>query len=353
MKCTALPTACRSASSLACLFAVMCRAAVLPCCRVGLRHRRVVRSRPSHLSGISLFALITHQVGPDLMCLCLFPPRHFLFPRGSGEFGHGQGTTGPGAPAKMRRWTSQAETMHLSVRWRGTVAGRARRGWVASQSLGTGEQGAPAGPPKRRPARKSLLIPCVAKTLAVFWQTFPSAGLEGAGQLGGKQKTYREGQVRWLGRCGRSGRGHCWDITYAVKMDGAGPIFGRSDLLRTGRREERNRSFYRQGPRTQEQEGTQSKAASEAESCFGISWMAHGICPLFACRHVLLRCPFFSHMSCHVFFSSLILISSPVGSSRLLPSVKRNHQPSTLISLSTNLRVVIRTWIFCDLYHLI
>ena len=211
MKCTALPTACRSASSLACLFAVMCRAAVLPCCRVGLRHRRVVRSRPSHLSGISLFALITHQVGPDLMCLCLFPPRHFLFPRGSGEFGHGQGTTGPGAPAKMRRWTSQAETMHLSVRWRGTVAGRARRGWVASQSLGTGEQGAPAGPPKRRPARKSLLIPCVAKTLAVFWGMEPDDWWEaedlpgGAGPLAGAMRTQRERALLGYNICGQNG----------------------------------------------------------------------------------------------------------------------------------------------------
>ena len=166
----------------------------------------------------------------------------FSFPRGSGEFGHGQGRgpwqRGEDTPVDESRG-DDASLGPVSGYW--YHCGESAMGWVGVQSLGTGEQGAPAGPPKRRPARKSLLIPCVAKTLAVFWQTFSLCGGMGRCRtIGGKQKTCRGGQVRWRGRYGRSGRyqGICWDITMRSKWMatdrflGCGPAGGRRE---TGR----------------------------------------------------------------------------------------------------------------------
>ena len=88
----------------------------------------------------------------------VLPPRHFSFPRGSGEFGHGQGR-GPWQRGKIRRWMSHAETMHLSVRCRGIIAGRARWDGWASQSLGTRGTGS-AGRAAEAPADHTISV-CV------------------------------------------------------------------------------------------------------------------------------------------------------------------------------------------------
>ena len=202
------------------------------------------------------------------MCLCLFATTAFFISRGSGEFGHGQ-DRGPWQRGKIRRWTSHAETMHLSVRWRGTIAGRARMGWVGVQSSrdrGTGSAGRAAEAPAGKEIPTNSL--CGENVGGILADVFP---LRGHGKEPGdwweaEDLPGRAGPLAGAMRTQREIPGHMLGYNNAVKMDGDGPIFG----LRTSRREERNRSFYRQGPRTQEQEGTQSKATSEAEACCGI-----------------------------------------------------------------------------------
>ena len=88
--------------------------------------------------------------------------------------------------------------------------------------------------------------------------------------------------------------------------------------------------FPMDGPRTQEQEGTQSKAASEAESCFGIFLDGARHMPPFRLPARIIEVSIF--LTCRAMFfifshlSSLILISCRFQS----PATLRQTQPPTI-----------------------
>ena len=100
---------------------------------------------------------------------------------------------------------------------------------VSRPCLSGPENRAPAGPPKRRPARKSLQIPCVAKTLAGIL-----ADVSQPGTIGGKAKDLPVGQVRlpWAMRTQREISGHMLGYTIVYLMATDRQVFESSERKR-------------------------------------------------------------------------------------------------------------------------
>ena len=143
------------------------------------------------------------------------------FSRGSGEFDHGTMAEGAGedTPADDLRGEGNIYRSGGGVHcWESAMAMGVSRPCL----FGTGEQGAPAGPPKRRPARKSIQIPCVAKTLAGILADVFMGERAGRCWWEGKRLTGRAGSFA-VGDADAAGDIRAYVGIYYCVFDGDGP----------------------------------------------------------------------------------------------------------------------------------